>query len=201
MLYIGLTGNRYSGKKRISKLFKQIHIPVFDADTVLRFAIHYNTEINENIKSELGDYYFDFGLLNMKKVIKDGKFKEVIKFYEEDLFKAYNRFNIKNKNSIYTIFKSSLLFELGWDKKMDSNITVFAPSNVRINRCKFHTEQSMSEIYKLVKTEMDDLDKNKKSDYIIHNYEPNDTLNEICKIDRVIIDRYLYSNIKEEEYE
>ena len=49
MLYIGLTGNRYSGKTRVSKLFQQIHIPVFDADTILRFAIFYNTELNENI--------------------------------------------------------------------------------------------------------------------------------------------------------
>jgi dephospho-CoA kinase len=198
MLNIGLTGNRYSGKKRISKLFKQIHIPVFDADTVLRFAIFYNTELNENLKSELEDYYFDFGLLNMKKVIKDGKFNEVVRFYEEDLFKAYNRFNLKNKNSVYTIFKSSLLFELGWDKKMDSNINIFAPSNVRIDRCRFHTEHSMSEIYQLVKTEMDDLDKNKKADYVIHNYEPNDVLTEVSKIDNVIIDRYLYTNMTEQ---
>lgn len=198
MLNIGLTGNRYSGKKRISKLFKQIHIPVFDADTVLRFAIFYNTELNENLKSELEDYYFDFGLLNMKKVIKDGKFNEVVRFYEEDLFKAYNRFNIKNKNSVYTIFKSSLLFELGWDKKMDSNINIFAPSNVRIDRCRFHTDHSMSEIYQLVKTEMDDLDKNKKADYVIHNYEPNDVLTEVSKIDKVIIDRYLYTNMTEQ---
>lgn len=197
MLYIGLTGNRYSGKTRVSKLFKQIHIPVFDADTVLRFAIFYNTELNENLKSELEDYYFDFGLLNMKKVIKDGKFNDVVRFYENDLFKAFNKFNLKNKNSIYTIFKSSLLFELGWDKKMDSNINVFAPSNVRIDRCKFHTEHSISEIYKLLKTEMDDLDKNKKADYVIHNYEPNDVLNEVCKIDKVIIDRYLYTNMTE----
>ena len=195
MLYIGLTGNRYSGKTRVSKLFQQIHIPVFDADTILRFAIFYNTELNENLKSELDDYYFDFGLLNMKKVIKDGKFNDVIKFYENDLFRAFSNFNLKNKNSVYTIFKSSLLFELGWDKKMDANINVFAPSNIRIDRCKFHTEHSMSEIYKLVKTEMDDLDKNKKANYVIHNYEPNDVLSEVNKVDKVIIDRYLYANM------
>lgn len=195
MLKIGLTGNRYSGKKRISKLFKQIHIPVFDADTILRFAIFYNTDLNEKIKSELEDYYFEFGLLNMKKIIKDRKFNEVVRFYEEDLFKAYNRFNVKNKNSVYTIFKSSLLFELGWDKKMDSNINIFAPSNVRIDRCRFHTEHSMSKIYQLVKTEMDDLDKNKKANYVIHNYEPNDILRDVSEIDKSIIDRYLYSQM------
>jgi dephospho-CoA kinase len=146
MLYIGLTGNRYSGKNRISKLFKQIGIPVFDADTVLRFIMYHKPLILGEIpKSELDEFYFDSGLLNMKRAIKDGNFGELIKFYEEDIFKAYNRFNIKNKNSIYTIFKSSLLFELGWDKKMDSNINVFAPSNLRINRCRFNTDKDLSE--------------------------------------------------------
>lgn len=195
MLRIGLSGNRYSGKTRISKLFKQIHIPVFDADTVLRFALNYNTEINEKLKPILGDFYYEFGLLSLNRVFKDKKFDIVLKYFEDDIFKAYERFNEKNKNSVYTIFKSSILFEYGWDKKMDSNITVFAPSNIRIDRCKFHTEHSISEIYKLIKTEMDDLDKNKKANYVIHNYEPNDVLSEVCKIDKVIIDRYLYSEM------
>ena len=197
MLCIGLTGNRYSGKTRISKLFKQIHIPVFDADTVLRFALNYNTELNESLKPILGDFYFEFGLSNLNRVIKDKKFDIVLKHYEKDIFEAYNRFNLKNKNSIYTIFKSSILFEYGWDKKMDHNINVFAPSNVRIDRGKFHTDYGLSEIYKFVKDEMDDLDKNKKSDYVIHNYDPNDVLSEVCKVDKVIIDRYLYTNMTE----
>ena len=195
MLKVGLSGNRYSGKTRVSKLFKQIHIPVFDADTILRFVLNHNTEINEKLKPILGDFYFEFGLLNLNRVIKDKKFELILKYFEDDIFKAYDRFNKKNKNSIYTVFKSSILFEYGWDKKMDYNITVFAPSNVRIDRCRFNTDHSIMEIHKLIKTEMDDLDKNQKSNYVIHNYEPSDVLNDVCKVDKLIIDRYLYNEM------
>jgi len=39
MIKVGLSGNRYSGKTAVSKMFKQIGIPVFDADIVLKFII------------------------------------------------------------------------------------------------------------------------------------------------------------------
>ena len=45
MIKIGLTGNRYSGKDRVCKIFEQISIPVFQADVVLKFIINHNFEI------------------------------------------------------------------------------------------------------------------------------------------------------------
>jgi dephospho-CoA kinase len=198
MVYIGLTGNRYSGKDRMARLFKQIHIPVFDADTVLRFAINYNIEILQKLKLAIGEYYFDNGNLNMTRLRSDNKFGLVVEFFEDDIFKAYDRFNKKNSNSIYTIFHSSILFESGWDKKMDQTISAFSPVNSRIERCQFLTDYKLSEIHKLVKTEIDELEKNKLSTYVIHNYEligGRDTLDSVCDTDKKIIDYYLYSKM------
>lgn len=199
MVKIGLTGNRYSGKDRIARLFKQIHIPVFDADIVLKFAINYNIELLQKLKLIIGEYYFDHGNLNMKRVRKDNKFGEVLNFFEEDIFKAYERFN-KNSKSVYTIFHSSVLFESGWDKRMDQTISAFSPVNSRIERCQFLTDYKLSEIHMLVKTEMDELEKNKKSTYVIHNYEligGRDTLDSVCHTDQKIIDFYLYNKLSE----
>jgi len=199
MVKIGLTGNRYSGKDRIARLFKQIHVPVFEADIVLKFAINYNIELLQKLKLIIGEYYFDHGNLNMKRVRSDNKFGEVLNFFEEDIFKAYERFN-KNSKSVYTIFHSSVLFESGWDKKMDQTISAFSPVNSRIERCQFLTDYKLSEIHKLVKTEMDELEKNKKSTYVIHNYEligGRDTLDSVCHADQKIIDFYLYNKLSE----
>ena len=55
-----------------------------------------------------------------------------------------------------------------------------------------------------VKLEMDDLEKNKLSDYTIHNYEMiggRDTLDSVCVVDRKIIDSYLYSRISNSDEE
>ncbi len=132
MLYIGLTGNRFSGKTRVSKIFNQIHVPVFDADLVLKFAIHYNYDMLFELKQKLGEFYFEGGSINLNRIFKDGRFDVVVKHFEKDVFEAYQRFNLKNERSVYTIFKSSILFESGWDKKMDHTINVFAPSLSRL---------------------------------------------------------------------
>ena len=44
-LKVGFTGNRFSGKTRVSKVFKQIGIPIFDADVVLAFIINHDNII------------------------------------------------------------------------------------------------------------------------------------------------------------
>lgn len=205
MVYIGLTGNRYSGKDRIARLFKQLHIPVFEADIVLKFALNYNVELLQELKKSIGEYYFDDGFnIDFDKVRYDNKFSDIISFFEDDIFSAYERFNKKNSNSIYTIFHSSILFEAGWDKKMKQNISVFSPVNSRIERCQFLTDYKLSQIYEFVKLEMGDLEKNKLSNYTIHNYEMIggcDTLDSVCDVDRKIIDSYLYSRISNSDEE
>jgi hypothetical protein len=79
---------------------------------------------------------------------------------------------------------------------MDLNISVFSPYTDRVDRCKYLTNKSVSSIYSLSKLEMDELDKNKLSEYVIHNYNDDspfygDALTQVNKIDNQIIDTYL----------
>ena len=88
---------------------------------------------------------------------------------------------------------------------MDLNISVFAPYSDRVERCKFLTKKSVSSIYALTKSEMDELDKNKMSDYVIHNYNTDspfygDSLTQVNKIDQQIIDNYLKENMTTKQF-
>ncbi len=197
MIKVGLSGNRYSGKSRVANLFKQIGIPVFDADTVLRFILNYNWELLGEIKHELGSEIFQGDYLNFREIKNPEVFNNVLKLVEPDILRAYDRFN-KKQNSIYTIFHSSILFERGWDKNMDRSISVFSSHTDRISRCKQLTKMGLLVINDLSKTEMDPLEKNRLSDYTIHNYNDEtsafgDTFNQVCKVDQKIIDTYLFN--------
>ena len=44
MIKVGLSGNRYSGKDEICNIFRKLTIPVFEADTVLKFIIDQRIE-------------------------------------------------------------------------------------------------------------------------------------------------------------
>ena len=205
MIKVGLSGNRYSGKNRVVNIFKQIGVPVFEADVVLKFILQHNYELQAEISDKVGRVYFKDGLLNEEKVKSDGKFSKILEIAKPDLMSAWRRFIIKNKGAIYCIFHSSILFESNLYKEMDQNISVFAPFADRVERCKFLTKKSVSSIYSLVKTEMDELDKNKLSKYVIHNYNIDnsfygDAMTQVNQIDQLIIDNYLKENMTTKQF-
>jgi dephospho-CoA kinase len=205
MLKVGLSGNRYSGKNRIVNLFKQIGVPVFEADVILKFILSHNYELQAEIADRVGRKYFKDGLLNTEKVKTDGKFSSILDIVEPELYRTWERFIQKNNKAVYCIFHSSILFEKEWNKAMDINVTVFAPYADRIERCKFLTNKSVSSIYSLTKLEMDDLDKNNLSDFVIHNYNNDspfygDTLTQVNDIDKKIVDKFLKDNMTEKEF-
>jgi dephospho-CoA kinase len=204
MIKIGLTGNRYSGKDSIAKLFEQISIPVFHADIILKFILNFDINVNKDILDNYGEYIFTGpeSMIDPKKIRSKKDFDKLVNFAEFELKRAYEKFRLEHKQSVYTIFHSSILFERGWDKDMDFNINVFAPKDIRSLRCEKITKQSSYKISELMKGEMDDLVKNKLADYMIHNYASaaiafGDSCDQVNKIDRKIIDKYL---IKEQTF-
>jgi dephospho-CoA kinase len=205
MIKIGISGNRYSGKSTICKMFKQISIPVFDADTVLKFILGHEIVIMNDIKKSVGNHIFNSSDINPKLIKNKDTFDKIINCAEYELMKAYEKFNSKNSSSIYTIFHSSILFERSWNEKMDYNINVFCPKITRMERCKEVTKTStnpngmkISDISYLLRNEIDDIDKNKMSNFVIHNYDAGDPLTQVNDIDQRIIDRYLKSEQTEE---
>jgi len=201
MIKIGLTGNRYSGKDTVGRLFEQISIPVFNADVILKFILNHNFEVLYNIKKHIGTGIFkndDQYDINTIKLM--GGFGKILDEAEFELLKAYEKFRLKNNQSIYTIFQSSIIFESTLNKNMDYIITVFSPEKERIDRCKYSPDTTglqfngdIMEIHNLISTEMPDLEKNRMSDYVIHNYDGilPDLSTQVQKIDQKIIDKYL----------
>lgn len=202
MIRLGLSGNRYSGKRKVCEAFEKIGVPVFDADVVLKFAMIYNYDILADVRKYIGSDIFIGDSININKLDKK-TFDTVLDLFENDLFKAYKRFEDKFDHSIYTVFKSSILFERGWESKMDITANVFAPQTDRIKRCKDSTGKGLLIINELAKSEMDVYVKNEKSDYVIHNYNDDHLSNpsihvkgsvrkQVDTIDQTIIDEFLY---------
>lgn len=204
MIKIGLTGNRYSGKDTVANLFEQIKVPVFNADVVLKFILNFDINVNKDILDNYGEYIFTGpdSMIDPKKIRSKKDFNKLVDFADFELKRAYERFRLENKQSVYVIFHSSIIFERGWEKDMDYTINVFAPKDVRSLRCEKITKQSSYNISELMKGEMDDLVKNKFSDYTIHNYPSatiafGDLCDQVNRIDQKIIDKYL---IKEQSF-
>lgn len=192
MLTIGLTGCRYSGKTSIGKIFKQLGVPVFNADTVLKFILNFKLNIEEPIRSNIGSHVYTDGELDATKFLTDASFDKLIDIVEFELFEAWNRFKEKNKKSSYIIFESSIIFEREYQDKFDAIISVFAPKEERVYRYKTQTGMLVEYVWNIFGKEMSDLEKNTNSNYVIHNYDSApDVLNQVNNLDKTIVNRIL----------
>lgn len=191
MLKVALTGNRFSGKNRVSKLFNSISIPVFDADTCIKYLICHNFEFTTKVKQKMvnffdGDNKIDPGRVNTSAL------DHCIDIIEPEIFRLYEKYCERNSHSVYVIFKSSILFERGWNKKFDYTINVFAPVHYRIERCHKKDGTDYEDIYEFANGEILDEKKNMSSDFVVHSYDGGpDIIKSVNEIDTKIIDQYL----------
>lgn len=194
MIKVGLSGNRYSGKDKISRMFEQIHVPVFNADVILKFILNHEISVINDIKSRVGKHVFSPTFNIEPNLVRSQKeFEEIINCAELELMGAYDKFNDKNKNSIYTVFHSSILYERSWNEILDYNITVHCPKVSRIDRMKNNEGSTYTQIYEILKNEIDDNTKNKMANYVIHNYTSyhKNPITQVNEIDKNIVNKYL----------
>lgn len=199
LLNIALTGSRCSGKDRIAKLFLQLGVPVFDADAIMKFILNYKKDMPDSVRKAFGREYTFGSYINPIAFDTDTKFESLINLIEFDVFEAYERFRNKHKSKQYTIFHSSLIYEKNWSSKFDRTICVFTPKQDRIQRYKSLTNDNLQTIHSIFSREMNEIQKNQNSDFIIHNYEEAfDILKQVSNIDDKIVDYYLSLEKKRE---
>jgi len=170
MYKVGLTGNFYSGYNEVAEIFEAKGVPVFDADVVLKFMLNYSEKHVRKIKEKFGNDIYKMCLLDTKMLNTNKDFDKLLDVVELDLIKSYEKWRIKNYNSHYTIFKSSILFERKINTSMNFNISVFRPKTERRRELTTFTSIPPLTIDNIIDNEMDELQKNGKSDYVIHNY-------------------------------
>ena len=194
-LSIALTGPRCSGKNGVATLFKKIGVPVFNADVVLKYIINYDESTVKAVRDNVGKDFVigDKGLSYIDPMAFDSdlKFNLLLDLVEYNLFESYRKFQEKYKNSIYSVFQTSLLFERGYQKRFKYTISVFSPKEERISRYSMKTGESLEKTHSLFSKEMSEMSKNQVSDFIIHNYHgAEDIRNQVRVVDNAIVDKY-----------
>lgn len=169
MYKVGLTGNYFSGLDEIAAIFAKLNIPIFEADLILRFFFYNNSETIKKIQKQFGKTVFVDNQLDLNKFNDSDSFRKLLNVVELDLLKAYEKWRLKQSAS-YTIFKSSIIFEAGWNENMNFNISVFKPTGLRTDEIQRIFKMKSSDVYNMLDSEMDVFQKNRLSNYVIHNY-------------------------------
>ncbi len=174
MKQIGITGGIGSGKTLVTRIFKCLGIPVYDADSRAKWLTNNDPSIIEGVKSLLGKQSYVNGELDRSRVAS-------MVFSNPDLLEKLNGIihpavgrDYKKwafeQHAPYVIKEAALLFESGSYLQLDAVIHVSAPVDLRIKRTLARDRQrSREEVEAIIARQMSDADRNSKSDYEIVN--------------------------------
>lgn len=167
MKLIGLTGSVATGKSTVARMFQRLGLPIFDADKFAHKVIKKGKPAYARLVKLLGK-----DILNSKREVDREKVAAVI-FRNKILRKKVEgiihpevwraiKSRVAKKNGKLVIIEVPLLFESGWDKKVDLTVVVTCSKKVQKARCN-------PKFYNRIKAQMPISKKAQLADFIIDN--------------------------------
>ena len=174
-LRIGITGGMGVGKSTICKIFKQLGVPVYDADSRAKWLMSNDTNLKEAIKSSFGwDAYTREQELNrsyLAKVVFNNpeKLETLNNLVHPAVKSDYEKWTIDMRNHPYSLKEAALLFESDSYKSLHKVIVVTCPIEMRIERIMKRDHVKREDILKRIQNQMTDKERLQKADYVIYN--------------------------------
>lgn len=193
-LKVGITGGIGSGKSFVSKLFKTLGVPFYEADKEAKAIMNSSDTVRKGLIAAFGEsVYFADGTLNRKWLaeqvfnnndqlaILNGIVHPVVIQHAVDWANA--------QRSCYSLKEAALLFESGSYKTLDYTILVIAPQDVRIERVMARDNVSREEVINRINKQMSDEAKMEMAHFILVNDGIEPLLPQIYNIHKQLIDK------------
>jgi dephospho-CoA kinase len=176
MLRIGITGGIGSGKSWVCGYFEKLQVPVYNADNEAALLIDTDPVIRRKIISCFG----------VRSYLKRGLNKPFIRklvFNNPENLKTLNaithppvlkHFDLwckarKKERHLFVIKEAALIFESDSHKSLDYVACVVAPVETRLQRVMQRDRKTREEVMNIMKKQMTDKEKVKRSDFVISN--------------------------------
>ena len=187
MLKVGLTGGIGSGKTLLSRIFKILRVPVYNSDERAKHLMAHDDSVKELIKNAFGEDVYNKDILDTKKlsglVFKDkSKLSALNNIVHPAVFNDFDQWVSEQSGAPYILKEAALIFESGSFKHLDKVINVSAPEEMRILRVIARDQRSREDIQAIIKNQLSEEDRNKRSDYVIYNDQKQSVLPQLVKI-------------------
>lgn len=177
-LQIGITGGIGSGKSLVSRIFRALNVPTYDADSHAKELMTTDGILVQQIKKEFGELSFhEDGGLNRgylsRTVFNDvEKLERLNRLVHPRVGQNYKQWVERNRHYPYVLKEAALLFEAGSHQSLDKVIVVHAPEALRIQRVLARDPQRTEEQVKaIIRNQMPEEEKMKQADHIVVNDE------------------------------
>jgi dephospho-CoA kinase len=174
---IGITGCIGSGKTTVSRIFMQLGIPVYNADSRAKWLMESNDILIRNIKEIFGsNAYTTDGALNRSFIAAEAfkhpdLLKQLNQVVHPFVFADFDEWCNKHSNYQYIVKEAALMFESDSYKQLDEIIVVTAPESLRIERSMQRDGSSKEAVLARMKNQMTEAEKLSKAHHEIKNDE------------------------------
>jgi len=188
MIIVGITGGIGSGKTMVCNIFRQLGVPVYEADVEAKKLVESHSEIQDQIKKEISEDAFNKkGKLDRQKlssiVFKDEtSLKKLNKIVHPYVIRHFAEWKKQNNDVAYVLKEAAILFESGTNQDCDQVITITAPEELRIKRTMQRDKRTKDEVEQIMKRQWSDEEKIKKSDFVIVNDEHEMVIPQLLEI-------------------
>ena len=188
-LQIGITGGIGSGKSLVCKIFQQLGVPVYDADSHAKALMTTDGILVSQIKKEFGDLsYNGDGTLNRSwlgsHVFSDArKLQTLEELVHPRIALHYEQWVNSQIGEPYILKEAALLFESGSFKLLHRIIVVSASENIRRERVlKRDPHRTVEQFAAIVEKQLPEDEKLKRADYIIINDDSALVIPQVLKL-------------------
>ncbi len=177
MIRVGLTGGIGSGKSTVCRLFEELGASCYDCDSRAKWLMQNDEQLRAGLIELFGsEIYGADGALDRARLAS-------VAFGNSERLAALNGAvhpavgrdweqwceKRKGEGVAYTIMESAILFDCGFDSKVDRIVTVSAPEELRIERAAARDNTSVEVIRQRIKAQMSDAEREARAHHTIVN--------------------------------
>jgi len=186
---IGITGGIGSGKTTVCRIFENLGIPVFYADTVAKEIMVSDPVLISGVKEAFGPESYDAaGKLNNKHIagIVFNHAEELAKLnalVHPAVFRAFDSWlETVPSNVPYILKEAALLFESGSYKDCDQNVVVTAAVAARLKWVMERDGATEEQVIARMNKQLTDEEKVKMADFLIRNDESQSLILQVMEL-------------------
>lgn len=189
MMKIGITGGIGSGKSTVCRIFEQLGIPVFYADTVAKEIMISDPLLIAGLKEAFGEESYDStGRLNNKHIAgivfnDTAELTKLNALVHPAVFRAFDQWLISVPvNTPYILKEAALLFESGSYQSCDQNVVVVAPVAHRLKWVMQRDGATVEQVKARMNKQLSDEEKIKMADALIRNDESQSLILQVMEL-------------------
>ncbi len=191
MKVIGLTGGIGSGKTTVARMFKDLGVPVYNADQEAKNLMNTSDSLKNNIIELFGKNAYKNDILNREFiaqiVFKDKQKLKVLNELVHPMVRNHFSQWIDVQNTSYVIQENPLIFEKNDQNYFDQVITVTAKKGDKIQRVMVRDGISKSQVLDRMANQLDDELKIAGADFVIYNESLEKTRNQVYGIHQQLL--------------